>query len=659
MNCIERIIGKVYVIGTAGHVDHGKSTLVKALTGIDPDRLEEEKRREMTIDLGFAWLTLPSGREISIIDVPGHERFIKNMLAGVGGFEAALLVIAADEGVMPQTQEHLDILKLLGIERGVVALTKRDMVDDEWLALMTEEVRERLKETGTGLADAPIVPVSARTGLGLPELLTALDNCLNGVTPRTDLGRPRLPIDRVFSVSGFGTVVTGTLVDGRFAVGQEVEIQPGNLRSRVRSIQMHKTKADIATPGNRVAMALTGLEVSDLRRGMVVTIPGWLDSTDRLDLRVSVLADSPVSIGQNSQWDFFSGAAETGAGVTVLDQKELTAGQSGLVQVRLSEPLAIAKGDRFILRLPSPSQTVAGGIVIDPHPRRHKRFQEEVIESLKTLEKGTPAEILLQRLVSGDGLPRDLRTVAEESSMELKEAQAAARQMLRDGDLYLLGEEAARREESIRAGGEEVLTPGQLVIAHVSWEQLRERVVGLVRQFHAQFPLKRGMGREELKSRLNIASPKTNNAVANRLLSEGVVVETEGKGGGGSALSLPDFEPRFNPAQQKQADALLSAFRQNPYTPPNLGEMGTDPNIVAALVDNGQLKKMNESVYFLGETYRTMLEATLKELDARGEISLAQVRDLFGASRKPVQAFLEYLDEQKITRRKGDLRVRW
>jgi selenocysteine-specific elongation factor len=650
----------VYVIGTAGHVDHGKSTLVKALTGIDPDRLEEEKRREMTIDLGFAWLKLPSGREISIIDVPGHERFIKNMLAGVGGFEAALLVIAADEGVMPQTVEHLDILKLLQIERGLVALTKCDMVDEEWLALMTEEVREKLQQSGTGLANAPIIAVSARTGAGLPELLKTLDGVLNEVTPRIDTGRPRLPIDRVFSVSGFGTVVTGTLVDGRLMVGQEVEIQPGSLRSRVRGLHIHKSKSEIAPPGNRVAVNLTGLEVDDLRRGMVLTIPGWLEATDRVDLRVRVLPDSPVEISQNSRWDFFSGAAEAQAGVTVLDKPKLGPGESGLLQVRLSEPLALAKGDRFILRLPSPSQTIAGGVVLDPRPqRRHKRFQAEVIESLQTLEKGSPAEILLQKLNVGDGLPRDVRSLAEEAKISLKETQAALLELIKQSSARLLAEDAAKREQAIREGSVSELAPVQVVVGAAAWERLKERSVALVKQFHAQFPLKRGMGREELKSRLGIASAKTNNLLVNRLLAEGTLTEVETKNGSGPALSLPGFEVRFNPAQQKQAEALLAAFRSTPYTPPNLAELGTDLNIVAALVDSGQLKKISEGVYFLGEIYEQMLAAILAEIDKRSQITLAEVRDLFNASRKPIQALLEHLDEQKITRRVGDARVRW
>ncbi|MDQ3929380.1 MAG: selenocysteine-specific translation elongation factor, partial [Chloroflexota bacterium] len=316
----------MYVIGTAGHVDHGKSTLVKALTGIDPDRLQEEKAREMTIDLGFAWLALPSGREVSVVDVPGHERFIKNMLAGVGGLDAALLVIAADEGPMPQTEEHLAILHLLGVSRGIVVLTKRDTVDDEWLALVEEEVRERLR--GTTLEGAPIMAVSARTGQGLEELKLAMDRLLEQTEPRADKGRPRLPIDRAFTIAGFGTVVTGTLTDGRLKVGQEVEIVPAGLRSRIRGLQSHKHKVESIGPGNRVAVNLVGVEVDDLARGMVVTLPGTLEPSTRVDVHLELLADSPVTLEQNSSLDFFTGASETPAQATLLDADRLEPGQS-------------------------------------------------------------------------------------------------------------------------------------------------------------------------------------------------------------------------------------------------------------------------------------------------------------------------------------------
>jgi selenocysteine-specific elongation factor len=626
----------VYVVGTAGHVDHGKSTLVKALTGIDPDRLEEEKRREMTIDLGFAWLKLPSGNEISIVDVPGHERFIKNMLAGVGGFDAALLVIAADEGIMPQTEEHLAILNLLQVERGLVALTKCDMVDEEWLELVTDEVKAKL--AGSVLANAPIVPVSARTGQGLKELVATLEEILQNTTSRPDIGKPRLPIDRVFSVTGFGTVVTGTLVEGSLRVGQEVEIMPGSLKSRVRGLQMHKTKAEISAPGNRVAVNLTGLEVSDLRRGMVLTVPDWLHATDLVDVRLHLLPDSPVEITQNSRFDFFSGAAEALAGVTILDKEKILPGEEGLLQLRLSEPLALAKNDRFILRLPSPSQTVGGGIVIDPQPRRHKRFQAQVIQTLQTLEKGTPAEVLLQTLNSDSGLPRDLKALSEATKLPSPILQEALAQLVAQNSTLILGD--------------------AFYTGLAAWQRIADKSVVLLRQFHAQFPLKRGMGREELKSKLAIGSPKIFNLLLARLLSEQVLIESEGKGGGGMVLSLPGFAVQFNPAQQKQVDTLLAAFRQNPYSPPSFSELGTDLNIVAALVDDGRIKKVSDSLYFTSDAYETMVSLILKRLDEQGKITLAEVRDMFGNSRKYVQSLLEHLDEIKLTQRVGDERVR-
>ncbi len=630
----------MYVIGTAGHVDHGKSTLVKALTGIDPDRLEEEKRREMTIDLGFAWLKLPNGQEISIVDVPGHERFIKNMLAGVGGFDAALLVVAADEGIMPQTEEHLDILNLLEIKRGVVALTKCDMVDREWLGLMTEEVREKLSHSV--LANAPLLPVSARTGQGLKELVASLEELLSHTAPRQDIGKPRLPIDRVFSVAGFGTVVTGTLVDGRLSVGQELEIVPGQLKSRVRGLQMHKTKAEIAPPGNRVAVNLTGLEVGNVKRGMVLTTVGWLHPTTRIDVRLNLLPESPVKITQNSRFDFFSGTAEAQAGVTILDKERVEPGQDGLLQLRLSEPLALAKGDRFILRLPSPSQTIGGGIIIDPQPPRHKRFQSQVIETLETLEQGTPAEIVLQALNTTDALPREAKQLAELATLPLEQTREVLAQLQAEGSVLSLGEGTT-----------------QLYTSLVAWQKLLDKTEALLKQFHAQFPLKRGMGREELKSKLAIASAKTFNMILARLLSDRAIMESEAKGGGNPLLSLPGFEVRFNPAQLKQVNTLLEAFRAQPYSPPAVSELGTDSNLVAALVDNGQLKKIAENLYFTTEAYEEMLAQILKKLDAQGKIMLAEVRDMFGSSRKYVQSLLEYLDDNRITRRVGDERVRW
>ncbi|HEX5548837.1 MAG TPA: selenocysteine-specific translation elongation factor, partial [Ktedonobacterales bacterium] len=354
-------------IGTAGHVDHGKSTLVTALTGIDPDRLAEEKARGMTIDLGFAWVTLPSGREASIVDVPGHESFIRNMLAGVGGIDVALLVIAADEGVMPQTDEHLAILDMLRVRSGVVALTKCDLVDDEWLALVREDIAQRLAPTT--LVGSPIIPCSSVTKQGLPELLAALDQAVDAAPIRRDLGRPRLPVDRVFSMAGFGTVVTGTLQEGGLHIGQEVEVQPRGLRARIRGLQAHRHPIEEAEPGGRLAVNLTGIARADLRRGDVVTLPGMFQPTTALDVRLDLLASAPRVLAHNAEVEVYLGAAEVAARVALFDDDELEPGATGWAQIRLAQPLVAARGDRFIVRIPSPSLTIGGGVVVDPHPR--------------------------------------------------------------------------------------------------------------------------------------------------------------------------------------------------------------------------------------------------------------------------------------------------
>ena len=354
-------------IGTAGHVDHGKSTLVTALTGIDPDRLAEEKARGMTIDLGFAWITLPSGREASIVDVPGHESFIKNMLAGVGGIDVALLVIAADEGVMPQTDEHLAILDLLRVRSGVVALTKRDLVEDDWLELVREEVAERLQPTT--LAHAPIIPCSAITREGFPELLLALDAALDASpTTHRDIGRPRLPVDRVFTISGFGAVVTGALQDGVLRVGQEVELLPAGRRARIRGLQTHKQQIEVGQPGSRIAVNLAGVSKNAILRGDTLTLPGRLRPTTALDVRLDVIASAPRPIAHNALLDLYVGASETPARVILLDADEVQPGESGWAQLRLAHPLTVARGDRFILRIPSPSLTIGGARSSRPMP---------------------------------------------------------------------------------------------------------------------------------------------------------------------------------------------------------------------------------------------------------------------------------------------------
>jgi selenocysteine-specific elongation factor len=367
------------VIGTAGHVDHGKSTLIAALTGIHPDRLKEEQAREMTIELGFGWLTLPNGEEVGIVDVPGHRDFIENMLSGIGGIDTALLVIAADEGVMPQTREHLAILDLLQVPAGLIVLTKTDLAPDEaWLDLVEGDIR--LAVTDTVLANAPIVRVSAKTKSGLELLVTRLQSLLETKPPRPDLNRPRLPIDRVFSMSGFGTVVTGTLSDGHLSIGDEVEILPSEQRGRVRGLQTHKKKEETAIPGSRTAVNISGVETESIRRGEVVIHPHQYQATRRVDAHLRLLKDVSTAIKHNSEVKLFVGASETIATLRLLGTQELAPGENGWIQLELRDPIVAVRGDRYILRRPSPGETLGGGAIIDHQPKgRHTRFDEEVL----------------------------------------------------------------------------------------------------------------------------------------------------------------------------------------------------------------------------------------------------------------------------------------
>jgi selenocysteine-specific elongation factor len=636
----------VHVIGTAGHVDHGKSTLVEALTGIDPDRLKEEKEREMTIDLGFAWLTLPSGERVGIVDVPGHKDFIKNMLAGIGGIDAALFVVAADEGVMPQTREHLDILDLLHVPGGVVALTKVDMAEDEdWIDLVEADLLEVLE--GTVLAGAPVVRCSARTGEGIEELAAALDRYLSASAPRRDVGRPRLPVDRVFSIPGFGTVVTGTLSDGTLTTGQEVEIQPSDLKARIRGLQTHKEKIEEAVPGSRVAINLTGVSTDDVRRGDVVTTPGWLRPTTLVDCRLRYLADAPIPLKHNATVDFFSGAAETPARIRLLDAEMLAPGQDGWVQIRLAHPVPLVKGDRFIIRQPSPSVTIGGGLVVNPFPgRRHRRFGPEVVDRLETQLHGSPEEILLQDLEHRQ--PREVRDLLGRSSLGRQQARQALRTLVDEGQVLVFPPPGAASPE---------LPPTSSLLSRSGWGALRERLEALLAGYHRQFPLRAGMPREEVKSRLGrhlpALSPRLFNDLLERAGGEGWLHET------GGMVHLASHRVTFSPRQQQAIDYLLYTFRQEPYTTPSVAqcEEQVGGDVLNALVEQGRLVKLNEDVLFLAETYQQMTDRVVAYLRENGTITVAQVRDMFDTSRKYALALLGYLDEQRITRRVGDERV--
>ena len=626
----------MHVIGTAGHVDHGKSTLVKALTGIDPDRLKEEKEREMTIDLGFAWLTLPNGESVGIVDVPGHKDFIKNMLAGVGGIDAAILVIAADEGVMPQTREHLDILDLLQVQNGVVALTKKDLVEDpEWLDLVLADVSETLE--GTVLEGAPIIPVSARTREGIPELLAALERALSQIPPRPDRGRPRLPVDRVFSIAGFGTVVTGTLTDGSLRVGQEVEIQPQALKARIRGLQSHKQKVDVAMPGSRVAVNLSGVNTDQIARGDVVTSPGWLHPTVLADVRLKSLDDAPRALRHGQEVEFFCGAAEVMAKVRLLESDTLAPGHEGWAQLALSRAVPLVKGDRFVIRQPSPSLTIGGGMVVNPHPgRKHRRKQPSVIAQLETAAHGTPEEIILQALDSPP--PLEVGELLRKSGMPR--------------ETLLEPLERLRTQGQVVPIGDKTLTDATLVTTPHAWQALVGQMTDLLRAYHQQYPARLGMPKEEVKSRLKMPA-RPFNEIIQQAAAEGAVASDE------AALRLPSHTPHFRPDEQAKVDALLAAFRRSPYATPSVAEceQAVGSEVFNALVEQGRLVKVSAEVVFLAETYDEMVDRVVRFIKENGSITVAQVRDMFSASRKYALALMEHLDQRKVTRRVGDERV--
>jgi selenocysteine-specific elongation factor len=617
------------IIGTAGHVDHGKSTLIAALTGTHPDRLKEEQEREMTIDLGFGWLTLPDGEEIGIVDVPGHRDFIENMLAGVGGIDAALLVIAADEGLMPQTREHLAILDLLQIPLGLIVITKIDLITDpDWLGLVESDVRAAVKNTV--LQDAPIVRVSARTRLGLDGLLSTLSDLLKQKPARLDLGRPRLPIDRVFTMSGFGTVVTGTLMDGHLSLGDEIQILPSGLAGRIRGLQTHKKKEEQAQPGSRTAVNISGISTEQIQRGEVLVHPAQYLPSRRLDARFRLLKDLASPLKHSSEVKVFIGASETIATLRLLDSEQLAPGDEGWIQLELRDPVVAVRGDKYILRRPSPGETLGGGVIVDAQPKdRHKRFDDEVLKSLLALVHGSPADILFEAALALQSAPA--AEIIKRSRLEDRAARLALEELLAGGRLLVLEDD--------------------LIVTQPLLNELQSKVQKLLEDFHHQFPLRRGMSREELKSRLKV-SPRLFNPLIKHFAKLGVLTESD------SLVAIPGHLVRFDDGQQSQADALLRKFAQNPYAPPTIKECKAEvgDEIFNALLELDQLVAVSSEIAFGKQDYDLMVKKIKETLRAKGRISLAETRDLFETSRKYAQALLEHLDAIGITLRDGDYR---
>ena len=615
-------------VGTAGHVDHGKSTLVEALTSIFPDRLAEERERGLTIDLGFAWFTLPSGREVSVVDVPGHERFVSNMLAGVGGIDAVLLVIAADEGVMPQTREHLDIIDLLEIDIGVVALTKSDLVDDEWAELVEEDVRDAL--AGSALAAAPIVPVSAQDRTGLDRLVETLDRLLARRRLRADGGGARIPIDRVFTMPGFGTVITGTLTGGPLHVGDQPSLYPGGASVRVRGLQSHQTAIDSAQPGRRVAVNLGGTSPSQTRRGDVLAVEGAVFETRRIDARLRMLPSAPRALKPGEDVALHIGAASRTGRLRLLETDPVPPGGSGWVQWRLDAPIAARRGDRYVIRRLSPAATIGGGRVARALARHAPRGDRAVLDALARAAAGDPATLVRDALTDGLVTLAQLarRTELDNATTEQKLADLAA--------------------------ANEVRTLRSYVGSVQEIERLTSDLLSALREHHQSDLGAMGLRTSDLAHSMDAPADAIGELAAAAAARGLVRLE-------GPRIVLAGHTVELTEAERHAAPRLLARLDQGGSTPPSLSEAltstGGSRRLAAALAQDGRLVMLAPDIALSRGIFDAWLSAVHGLFDAGPTVTVREVRDALGTSRKFALALLEYLDSRAITRRVGDARL--
>ncbi len=620
------------IIATAGHIDHGKSALVKALTSIDPDRLPEEKQREMTIDLGFAWLPIASGEVVGIIDVPGHEDFIDSMIAGVGGIDAVVLVVAQDEGWMPQTEEHRQILDLLGIKRGIVALTKIDLNDDpEWLGLVEEDIRSRLKDTG--LADVPIVRVSARLGTNIPELKQKIEELASRLPPKRDIGKPRLSIDRVFSIKGSGVVITGTLIDGALSRGDEVYIFPGDAQARIRGLESYKEKRDRVLPGTRVALNLVGLEKEDIERGNIIFgHREQVKSSRVIDVSLQLVPQLSSPLKSDAEYRLYFGTTETTGRILLLGAETLQAGESGFAQLRFGERLATRIGDHFIIRRVSPTETIGGGTVLDPLASRH-RFRDiaRVVLFLQRRASLGLDELILSEL--------DKNKYIEESGLLVASPYSAP--------------EIAKAVESLRAGGK--LTKINAWVADSAyWQGIIKQALELLADEHRRRPLGKGLPQAELQSVLHLPRGLFDHIIAT-LIETGRITRREG------SIALATHKPSLSSEQKLAVSQVLKFFAANPAAAPTWKELlavfpGSEP-IVRYMCQENMLVELSEGVLFERTQYEAVRNRVIDYLRRNDSLTIQDMRGMFGFSRKYIIPLLNKLEEEGVLRRRGEERV--
>lgn len=629
---------KHIIIGTAGHVDHGKTLLIKALSGIDTDRLQEEKKRGITIELGFAHLDFPDGTRAGIVDVPGHERFIKNMLAGAGGISLALLVIAADEGIMPQTVEHLGILSLLGVTDGVVAVTKIDKVDDAWLTMILDDIAQNIK--GTFLEGKPVVQVSAYTGAGIEDLKDVLLQRVRAVETNMQDIAYRLPVDRVFSIDGFGTVVTGTLIEGQLAVGEEIVVYPRGLKARVRGLQVHNEDVPQAYAGQRVAANLAGIHKTDLQRGDVLAFPGSLTTFSSMDTFLRVLPDSPWEIRSRDRFHLYHGTNNMLCRCVLLGKDKLEPGEEGFAQLLLEEPLSAKTGDRFILRFLSPVETIGGGVILDVNVPRHKKPYDQLLSRLATLQKGNPDDLVYNGVLRAFAGFAHWQDYVGTLPLPRNSAESSRNALVAKGTVSSYAPEHYAAEEQLAA--------------------LAARADGILKKHHKEHPLQSGMRRDELRQKLlGQAPPALGDGLLNLLAERGEILARE------QLFCATNFSVSFTQEQCEIQERLAQVYAEGGYTPPELSEVfdgfgrkkEAASHVLAAMLADGELILLTPQIIFSSCHYNEALHTLRQEFPSRQPFTLGQLRDLLGTSRKYALALAEYLDKNKITRREKDFRI--
>ena len=631
---------KHFIIGTAGHVDHGKTALIKAITGIDTDRLKEEKERGISIELGFASLTLPDGRTFGIVDVPGHERFIRNMVSGASGIDMVIMVIAADEGVMPQTREHLHICSLLGIKKGLVALTKADMVADEWLDLVKDDVREFLK--GTFLAASPVIPVSSIIGSGIVELLDALGRVASDIEGESDAGIFRLPVDRAFTMKGFGTVVTGTLISGDIELGEDVEILPSGVTAKVRGIQIHNQSATVAEAGQRTAINLQGVEKDTIVRGNVLARPRTLKPSIRLDVWMEHLSNNSRKLKNRNLVRFHVGTNEVIGRIILLDREDAEPGAKALAQVVLESPIVAMARDRFVIRSYSPVTTIGGGMIVDPLPKKHKRKSDRVNHEIDLLHDGTDTEraaIIIERSgIEGIGIS------------ELEMRTGVYQNILKD----ILGTLSSKKQVVVVDADE------SRIVASSIYQNLQDRILLEMRAYHERYPLKEGISKEELRGTAGqFAGQRLFNMAVRELEKRGeVVAEREN-------IRLSAHRVNLKGELEDLRSKIAETYMDAGLTPPTIkelmekfaGQRGLAESVINVMLKDGSLIKINEDLYFHREVLARLREDYKARLVRDGKATPASMKELTGLSRKFIIPLMEYFDITKLTIRAGDHRI--